>query len=416
MSALFRIVKGEFSGIAIYFEGKEPLTIDHTNPNYEAIYEHLTTGVDDDDRLLALVAPGVAAAAKMAILSERIRYDKGRIYFDGDRLDNAITGHIIRIVEDGGDEDHYAPLVNFLEKLSTNPSEESKNHLYHFVSANRMTIAPDGDLIAYKGVDKNYKSKHSGFGIVNGEVFGEYDEENNRIASHAYLDNSIGNIVEIPRSMVDPNRGVACSTGLHVGSYGYANDFKGYEGILLTVKVNPRDVVAVPSDAHNQKIRVVRYTVLENNQEEYTGPTYFKASLQEPVIEPKPEVGEPDPEVEKALADIDVDDIPENEDEDLHEDEGFDYGWDSAGDEDEEPRFESTQPILGVVLPKADDDAEASDEEVYANKKVAEFEALIPKLLKDKKPLRRHRNKNVTAKGRPFFDQAMKNLGLSYDK
>jgi len=415
VSALFRIVRGEFEGIAIYFDGKEPLTVDKTHPNYQTIYDHLTTGVDNDDLLLGLVAPGVAAAAKMSVLSERIRYDRGRIYFDGDKLDNAITAHIVRIVEDGGDQDHYGPLVNFLEKLSTNPSEESKKHLYHFVSANRMTIAPDGDLIAYKGVNADYTSKSRGFGIVNGEVFGAYDEETNTVTEMAALDNSIGNVVEIPRSMVDPNRGVACSTGLHVGAYSYAQGFAGYSGKLLTVKVNPRDVVAVPSDSNDQKVRVVRYLVLENNEGEYSGPTYFKASLSEPVIEPKPEVGEPDPEVEEALSQIE-------DDEESYDHEFSEAAYDEPDEDDEEEdsdevaeRFASTQPILGVVLPK-DDDSEASDEEVYANKKIAEFEKLIPKLIKDKTPLRRHRNKNVTAKGRPFFDQAMTNLGLSYDK
>lgn len=373
MTALYKIIKdSEFEGAVVIIEDREPLTIGSDHPNFQAIKEHLYNEVDDDEHLLSLISPAEQASEKMIQLSERVRFANGMIYFDGDLLDSAITDHIVRIIEDGGEEAHWAPLVNFLEKVSTNPSKKSRKHLFHFIRSNKMTLAPDGDLIAYKGVSTEGKSIHAGYGIVNGEVF-EFE----------HLDNSIGNVVEIPRSMVDDDRDAACSVGLHVGAHVYAASFAQR---LLTVKVNPRDVVSVPSDYNDQKVRVTRYLVLENNEQEYSGPTYFKAA-------PEVKVFKADPVAEADLAKIVEDDADEAE---------------------TEPRFESTQPILGVVTPPAEDETEASDEEVYANAKVAEFEALIPVLQTKGEPLRRWRNKRVTAKGRPFFDKAMENLGLTY--
>ena len=77
-------------------------------------------------------------------------------------------------------------------------------------------------------------------------------------------DNTPGRIVEMPREMVDPVRGNTCSQGLHVAAFKYAHsDYGNGEGHLLEVKVNPRDVVAVPPDYDNQKMRVCKYKVIK---------------------------------------------------------------------------------------------------------------------------------------------------------
>jgi hypothetical protein len=78
------------------------------------------------------------------------------------------------------------------------------------------------------------------------------------------------------RSLVDDNRDVACSVGLHVGNHHYASTFLGGGSKLLTVKVNPRDVVSVPSDSNDEKIRACRFTVLEDNPDKtrYEGTSF----------------------------------------------------------------------------------------------------------------------------------------------
>ena len=46
---------------------------------------------------------------------------------------------------------------------------------------------------------------------------------------------------------------------LHVGSMGYVGTFGGSGSVVLECLVNPRNVVSVPTDYHNTKMRVCEY-------------------------------------------------------------------------------------------------------------------------------------------------------------
>lgn len=125
----------------------------------------------------------------------------------------------------------------FIHNLNQNPSEESKKDLYGFLEACDLPITEDGCFLAYKRVSGNFKDCRTG-----------------------KMDNSVGMTVEMPREDVDPDRNRTCSTGLHVCSKSYLSSFSGENTVV--VKVNPRDVVAVPVDYHNAKMRVCRYVVI----------------------------------------------------------------------------------------------------------------------------------------------------------
>jgi len=79
------------------------------------------------------------------------------------------------------------------------------------------------------------------------------------------------------RDNVNPDANETCSHGLHVGAFAYANTFSE---LLLEVEVNPKDVVAVPPDYNNQKMRVCEYKVIrvapghERQEEVYDDATY----------------------------------------------------------------------------------------------------------------------------------------------
>lgn len=64
------------------------------------------------------------------------------------------------------------------------------------------------------------------------------------------------------RGKVDDDRRKTCSYGFHVGRYNYAKDFRPNDGHLMIVKVNPKDVVAVPLDHNDEKCRVCKYEVV----------------------------------------------------------------------------------------------------------------------------------------------------------
>jgi len=253
------------AGLSIVFSDGTVVPIDSNHPSYEDIknvlVSSLTSTVEvDEAALLALTQPGIAAGASLTRLSERVTYSNGNIYFDGDLVDTAIAKHIVRVIREGGTTDAYKALVNFLEKIAQNPSEKSKASLYEFIVRHNITINKDGDFHVYKGVNRDGTSIHSGFGIVNG------------VAQNGNLLNSKGAVIEMPRAKVDADTARGCSTGLHAGTHSYASNFS--RGMLLLVKVNPRDVVSVPDDCHFQKIRVSRYEVVDQIEQEIKATTY----------------------------------------------------------------------------------------------------------------------------------------------
>lgn len=256
------------SAITIYRMGGLPLTVLSDNPVYFQVRAMLETDKTDDfEAIERILSPSIALGDKLAKLSENITFDGSQVYYDHDPIDEGVARHIRRAIEKYGigDEDKWMPTVRFLEKLYQNPSEASRRSLYSFLRRFDFSITNDGDFIAYKGVRSDYRSIHSGPGIVNG------------VRTQGRLLNEVGSTIEIPRSYVDDDVRRGCSTGLHAGTYAYARGFA--QGVLLRVRINPRDVVSVPSHAGYQKIRCTRYVVLEASDVEYTGTLYDEDDL-----------------------------------------------------------------------------------------------------------------------------------------
>ena len=128
-------------------------------------------------------------------------------------------------------------MVNFMDNLYQNPSKRAVDELYGFLEKGNLPITPDGHFLAYKKVREDYKDCHSGT-----------------------MDNSIGQVVEMERYNVDDNKDNTCSTGLHFCSKDYLNSFGGARTVI--VKINPRDVVSIPSDYNQTKGRACRYEVV----------------------------------------------------------------------------------------------------------------------------------------------------------
>lgn len=213
--------------------------------------------------LLALININIKIGTKLTRLSERVSYDGRNVYFDGDMLANEVSAHILRMLEESNPQ--LRAVVNFLEKVSSNPSENSRTSLYTWLRDRDFTLTPDGDFIAYKGVkidsDGVSVSIHAGPAIVDG------------LAMNGHVPNKTGSVIEMARSTVDPDTLVGCSTGLHAGTWNYAHNFA--RGRTLRVQINPRDVVSVPEHCEFQKLRVSRYVVLEETEAPDTLPVVF---------------------------------------------------------------------------------------------------------------------------------------------
>lgn len=249
---------GRQSVVTAYLDGKMVVT-DDGNPSFDKIVARLEA--NDTDGLAELFSAEAEVTRQFARYSERVLVNGGRVYFDGDPIENTLSDHLIRLVRDGQD---VAYLVNFWERIATNPSEHSREHLLRWLAAEDFSITKDGFILGYKGLNMDSTSIHAGPGIVNG------------VAANGNLDNTEGNVVEIARSTVAADSFVACAAGLHVGTWEYASNFGA---ITVEVLVDPRDVVSVPVDCNGQKMRVCRYkvgkTVAINRTESVVDEDYY---------------------------------------------------------------------------------------------------------------------------------------------
>ena len=136
-----------------------------------------------------------------------------------------------------------SPIIDFIENLMLNPANSAVSELYSFLRTSSLPITSDGYFLAYKKVRHNY----------------------NDIYSNTFS-NKVGEKLEMERWSVDDNRQKTCSTGFHCCSFEYLKHYGSTSKDshrIVVVKVNPKDVVSVPSHYNNQKMRVCKYTVVD---------------------------------------------------------------------------------------------------------------------------------------------------------
>jgi hypothetical protein len=154
-------------------------------------------------------------------------------------LSDVITNRIIKMESENLNA---TPLIAFLANLYNNPSKTAIDELFLFLDRTDLPITVDGHFIAYKIVQENYRDIYTGT-----------------------MDNSIGNTVEMPRFSVDDKRSNTCSSGLHFCSKAYLNAYgsgRRDTDRCILVKINPADVVSIPSDYNNAKGRTCKYVVV----------------------------------------------------------------------------------------------------------------------------------------------------------
>jgi len=170
---------------------------------------------------------------------------KGTILYTPDvgtpfEVSGKLSQRIIDTIKNDGVEG-VESLFNFLDKLMLNPSNRSVNELYGFLTHNDIEIAPNGNFYAWKVVRSDYFDKHSNT-----------------------MDNSVGNEVRVARNQVNEDSNVTCSYGLHVCAKSYISSFGSSDDRVVRVEVHPQDVVAIPADYGDSKMRCAGYNVVED--------------------------------------------------------------------------------------------------------------------------------------------------------
>jgi len=199
----------------------------------------------------------------------RVQVDENdQLRLDGKVIDYGLSSIILRMVNEGDDVSH---LVRFVENVAENPDPEIAEHVYSFLHKGLMPITPDGCFHAFKKVDNDYKSFACGSENVEVTVWEDDILQGgfqHTFVTLGHIPYPVGGTLTMDRTLCDPKRNKTCSVGLHACSPGYLNHWYGMQGRLLIVKINPRDVTAVPNDYNDAKLRCCRLEVLAEIPEE----------------------------------------------------------------------------------------------------------------------------------------------------
>jgi hypothetical protein len=208
-------------------------TIDTTHPNYSKALQ----SVKESDWNGFLDAVDLTRKVRDFILNDNIKIEGGVINYKGEIVHNTLTKRVIDFMQQ---DLPFSPLLRFLENLMENPSKRAVDELYDFLDIGELPITEDGHFLAFKNVRSDFKDIHSGT-----------------------FDNSVGSICEMRRNQVDEDKDRTCSYGLHFCSIAYLPHFlDSKDGKTMILKINPKDVVAIPADYNNTKGRTCRYEVV----------------------------------------------------------------------------------------------------------------------------------------------------------
>jgi hypothetical protein len=237
--------------IALVFDDGTSQTVDSTHVAFadmlEAIKDPRPSDIINEELTELLTVSDIVSAWQEDAEDDRatsvvIRDD---VVYYGDRpVPSALSDYIVLLHNEGLSFSH---LLNFIDRLMLNPSCASVEQLYGFLEYGKNRITEDGKFRAYKVVRDDYTDCHTG--------------------QH---DNSPGQTLGMPRNAVDDDPNRTCSRGYHVCSRQYADGFFFRRGNrMVEVEVDPADVVSVPRDYNNTKMRVCAYTVVADITDKY---------------------------------------------------------------------------------------------------------------------------------------------------
>ncbi len=215
--------------VTVIWDGK-PITVQRGTPNFEPLRAAIRAEKWDDIPKHLTIGKSLSTFAHGKFVVK-----EGRFFYNEEALPENINERMVAMANSGQDP---TPMFNFWEKLQKNPSWRSVKQLWGFLEHRGIPITNDGCFLAYKGVNNNYTDKYTG----------------------KFL-NKPGAVMEMPRNNISDDPNEACHEGFHVGALDYARDFGAK---VVICKVDPADVVCVPYDSSQQKMRVCKYKVMGN--------------------------------------------------------------------------------------------------------------------------------------------------------
>lgn len=227
--------------------------IDSSHPHFDDIVNALlssdchydTSGGSYFDVPIDDIIDIPAAIQKVAPDGLHIDPDTYSATYNGTPINGTLLDFLLRLFQSGA---NLAPWGRFVASVMRNPSYRSREQLFDFMQANSISINTEGELLLYKKVRHDYLDVYSGT-----------------------LRNQVGDIVMMDRPNVDDDPNRTCSSGLHVAAHSYIPSYGGDRVMICAVR--PEDVVSIPTDYNNAKMRCCRYRVVAEHPGAMTAPT-----------------------------------------------------------------------------------------------------------------------------------------------
>ena len=225
---MYTLIPGSI--IVIQYEG-DVYTVDASHGSFDAIVNYCSQGWYDSAVNLAQPIKAITEFTK-----GDVTVANGHVMYMGDEVNDGLAMAILRLMEEG--DEGFKKLVAFLGKVKKNPSYKSRMELFGFIKAADIEITDSGDLICWKAIREEWTDCYTG-----------------------KIDNSIGTVVTMDRTEVNDDSSQTCSAGLHCCAKSYLGSF--HTARVVKVLVNPEDVVSIPTDYNDAKMRTCKYVVIE---------------------------------------------------------------------------------------------------------------------------------------------------------
>jgi hypothetical protein len=223
--------------------GGQVIQIPSTHAGFAALAAHLQEPSHDLDTIRQLADKREALAR---LTAGQVTVMGSTVYYRGVPIRSALSNRLIELTDSGYDA---TPWALFMDKVMQNPSENSRERLFEFLDRWKAPLTPDGNFVAFKGVKEDYSSTRT-----------------RPDGTKVY--NRPGDTVEMPREEVVEDPNVTCASGLHACASHYLDCFWGTQNKVLALEINPADVVSIPTDYNLSKMRVCRYTVIGDVEDE----------------------------------------------------------------------------------------------------------------------------------------------------
>ena len=130
------------NSVTIFWDGK-PYTLRKDHANFNEVRKALFDARYDDLGDLLDIKKAVENFVEGDI---EIRDEV--VYYNGHRLHGVVVDKLLEMLRSGMKDS--APLVNFITRLQSNPSANSVNELYSFLSYKSLPNTPEGKVLGYK--------------------------------------------------------------------------------------------------------------------------------------------------------------------------------------------------------------------------------------------------------------------------